>query len=71
MFVAAIMAASFSPAVSAATPQNVLMIPVDDLNDYILILQNHPGIKTPNFERLAERGGVWWITRLRKRIGLV
>ncbi len=34
---------------------NVLMIPVDDLADYISILQNHPGIKTPNFERLAKR----------------
>ncbi len=34
---------------------NVLMIAVDDLNDYVSILQNHPGIKTPNFDRLAKR----------------
>ncbi len=34
---------------------NVLMIAVDDLCDYISILQNHPGIKTPNFDRLAKR----------------
>ncbi|NJM55289.1 MAG: sulfatase-like hydrolase/transferase [Verrucomicrobiae bacterium] len=34
---------------------NVLMIPVDDLADYVSILQNHPGIKTPNFDRLAKR----------------
>ena len=34
---------------------NVLMIAVDDLNDYISILQNHPGIRTPNFDRLAKR----------------
>jgi len=34
---------------------NVLMIAVDDLSDYISILQNHPGIKTPNFDRLAKR----------------
>jgi len=34
---------------------NVLMIAVDDLSDYISILQNHPGIRTPNFDRLAKR----------------
>lgn len=31
------------------------MIAVDDLSDYVSILQNHPGIKTPNFDRLAKR----------------
>jgi len=56
LFIAAIMAASFSLAASAAIPPNVLMIPVDALSDYISILQNHPGIKTPNFDRLAKRG---------------
>ncbi len=34
---------------------NVLMIAIDDLADYISVLQNHPGIKTPNFDRLAKR----------------
>ncbi|MEM9017794.1 MAG: sulfatase-like hydrolase/transferase, partial [Verrucomicrobiota bacterium] len=34
---------------------NVLFIAIDDLNDYISPLDNHPGIHTPNFERLAER----------------
>lgn len=34
---------------------NVLMIAIDDLSDYVSILQNHPGIKTPNFDRLAQR----------------
>ena len=40
-----------------ATPPkpNVLFISIDDLNDYISPLDNHPGIKTPHFERLAER----------------
>lgn len=38
-----------------AQKPNVLMIAVDDLNDYVSILQNHPGIKTPNFDRLAKR----------------
>lgn len=37
------------------TRPNVLMIAVDDLSDCISILQNHPGIKTPNFDRLAKR----------------
>lgn len=31
------------------------MIAVDDLNDYVSISQHHPGIKTPNFDRLAKR----------------
>ena len=39
----------------AAERPNVLIIAVDDLNDYISILQNHSGIKTPNFDRLAKR----------------
>lgn len=34
---------------------NILFIAVDDLNDYISPLDNHPGVKTPNFERLAKR----------------
>ncbi|WP_419194994.1 sulfatase [Novipirellula herctigrandis] len=36
-------------------PMNVLFIAIDDLNDYISPLDNHPGIQTPNFERLASR----------------
>lgn len=34
---------------------NVLFIAIDDLNDYISPLDNHPGVKTPNFDRLARR----------------
>ncbi|WP_165441697.1 sulfatase [Rubinisphaera italica] len=34
---------------------NVLFIAIDDLNDYISPLDNQPGVKTPNFERLARR----------------
>ncbi len=40
---------------SANQPSNVLMIAIDDLNDYVSVLQNHPGIQTPNFDRLAKR----------------
>jgi arylsulfatase A-like enzyme len=38
-----------------AEKYNVLFIAVDDMNDYISPLDNHPGIKTPNFDRLAKR----------------
>ena len=34
---------------------DVLFIAIDDLNDYISPLAKHPGIRTPNFERLAKR----------------
>lgn len=39
----------------AESKPNVLFISIDDLNDYISPLDNHPGIKTPNFDRLAQR----------------
>ena len=35
---------------------NVLFIAVDDLNDWIACLGGHPGVKSPNFDRLAKRG---------------
>lgn len=35
---------------------NVLMIAVDDLNDWIGCLGGHPQAKTPNIDRLAKRG---------------
>lgn len=34
---------------------NILFIAVDDLNDYISPLDNQPGVKTPNFDRLAKQ----------------
>ncbi|MEM7602898.1 MAG: sulfatase-like hydrolase/transferase, partial [Verrucomicrobiota bacterium] len=40
---------------SATEKPNILFIAIDDLNDYISPLANHPGIKTPNFDRLAKR----------------
>jgi arylsulfatase A-like enzyme len=40
----------------AASRQNVLFIPVDDLNDWIGCLGGHPDTRTPNFDRLARRG---------------
>ena len=39
----------------APAKPNVLFIAVDDLNDYISPLANHPGVRTPNLDRLAKR----------------
>ena len=35
---------------------NIVMIAIDDLNDWIEPLQGHPQVKTPHMARLAERG---------------
>ncbi len=35
---------------------NVLFIAIDDLNDWVGFLGGHPQIKTPNMDRLAQRG---------------
>jgi arylsulfatase A-like enzyme len=49
---------AFGISVSAATSRrpNVLMICLDDLNDWVGCLSGHPQVKTPNIDRLAERG---------------
>ncbi len=38
---------------------NVLFIAVDDLNNWVGFLKNHPGVKTPHMDRLAQRGVVF------------
>ena len=43
------------PLVGAEKP-NVLFIAVDDLNDWIGVLEGHPKAVTPNFDRLKKRG---------------
>jgi choline-sulfatase len=40
----------------AADRPNVLLISVDDLNDWVGCLEGHPQAKTPNMDRLAEQG---------------
>lgn len=47
-----------STALRAAEPArpNVLLIAVDDLNDWVGPLGGHPAVKTPNLDRLAARG---------------
>ena len=41
--------------VATQAKPSVLFISIDDLNDYISPLDHHPGVKTPNFDRLAKR----------------
>jgi len=38
------------------TKPNVLLIAIDDLNDWVGCLNGHPQTKTPNIDRLAKRG---------------
>lgn len=45
----------FASSLFAANP-NVLLIAVDDLNDWIGCMGGHPDTKTPNIDRLAKRG---------------
>ena len=35
---------------------NVLFIAIDDLNDWVASLGGHPDVKTPNLDKLAQRG---------------
>ena len=35
---------------------NVLFVAIDDLNDWVGCLGGHPDVKTPNLDRLAQRG---------------
>ena len=42
----------------AAERPNVLMIAVDDLNDWVGYLGGHPYVQTPNLDRLAQRWGL-------------
>lgn len=42
-----------------ATPPDILFISIDDLNDWVGPLDGHPQAKTPNMDRLAERGMVF------------
>jgi arylsulfatase A-like enzyme len=40
----------------ASDRPNVLIIVVDDMNDWVGCLGGHPDVKTPNIDRLAQRG---------------
>ena len=52
-----VLALTFAASAAASTPApDVLFIVVDDLNDWISLLDPSAPIKTPNLERLAQRG---------------
>ena len=40
----------------AATPPNILLISIDDLNDWVGCLGGHPQASTPSIDRLASQG---------------
>ncbi len=44
----------------AAERPNVLLLSVDDLNDWVGVLDGHPQAKTPNIDRLAARGTLFY-----------
>lgn len=50
-----LLAAASALAAAPARKPDILFIAVDDLNDYISPLANHPGVRTPHLERLARR----------------
>ncbi len=45
-----------SAAACAEKKPNVLFIAIDDLNDWVGILDGHPQVQTPNIDRTAQRG---------------
>ena len=46
----------FTAATSLAQETNVLYISIDDLNNWVGYLKGHPQVKTPNIDRLTNRG---------------
>ncbi len=42
--------------IAAAERPNILLISIDDLNDWVGCLGGHPQARTPNIDRLAKRG---------------
>ncbi len=55
-FALAALIGCLNPPVATAAPPNVLMIVVDDLNDWVEPLGGHPDVKTPAMADLAARG---------------
>lgn len=52
-----LMAATVSAAdIDTGKSPNILLIAIDDLNDWIGCMGGHPQAKTPNIDRLAARG---------------
>lgn len=47
------------PVDSAGAKPNIVVISIDDLNDWVGCLNGHPQVQTPNMDRLAARGTVF------------
>ena len=48
--------AAFAQTSNSTNSPNIVFIASDDLNDWIGVLKGHPQVKTPNIDRLANRG---------------
>ena len=59
VFLALLSFVSFASAQEEKPKPNILFISCDDLNDWIGPLKGHPQVKTPNLDKLAERGTVF------------
>ena len=57
-FIGATATALGASAAPSARP-NVLMIGVDDMNDWVGCLDGYPGVRTPNIDRLAGKGALF------------
>jgi arylsulfatase A-like enzyme len=44
---------------AAVRRPNVLLVSVDDMNDWVACLRGYPGVATPNIDRLAGRGALF------------
>lgn len=59
LILAVVGAVAVAPAAAAADRPNILLIAVDDLNDWIGPLGGHPQVRTPALDRLARAGTVF------------
>lgn len=48
-----------APAFAEKVKPNILMIAIDDLNDWVGVYGGHPQVKTPNIDRLAKKSMVF------------
>lgn len=60
-FLASALGAAAAPAAAQTGRDrpNVLFLSVDDMNDWVGCLGGYPGVKTPNIDRLAQRGALF------------
>lgn len=55
-YISILLYVAISFATSAQEKPNVLMIVLDDLNNYVGVMEGHPQTKTPNIDKLAGEG---------------